>query len=56
MQDEGDGSYCICPDMIVTVSTSSIQNKVALCNSEIKHKYVNEQCTEVSEQVRIVKP
>lgn len=52
MQDEGDGSYCVCPDVIVTINTSNIQNKVALRYSQIKHKYVNEQATEVSEQVR----
>jgi len=51
MQDEGDGNYCLCPDVIVTVNTSSIQNKVVLRHSQIKHKYVNEQVTEVSEQV-----
>ena len=51
MQDEGDGSYCVCPDVIVTINTSNIQNKVALHHSQIRHKYVNEQATEVSKQV-----
>ena len=51
MQDEGDGSYCVCPDVIVTINTSNIQNKVALHYSQIKHKYVDEQATALSEQV-----
>lgn len=51
MQDEGFGSYCLCPDVIVTIHTSNIQSKVDLHHRQIKHKYVNEQAIEVSEQV-----
>jgi hypothetical protein len=51
LHDEGDGNYCICPDAIVTIPASNIQNKVDLRPFQIRHKYANKQTTGVSEQV-----
>jgi hypothetical protein len=48
LHDEGDGNYCICPDAIVTIPASNIQNKVDLRPFQIRHKYANKQTTGVS--------
>ena len=47
-----DKKYCICPDIIVAKLVSAISKKIHIDPHHIKHKCVNKQIVDVSEQVR----
>jgi hypothetical protein len=51
LQNEWNSHLSICPDVSVTKLLSSIQRKFHINPEQIKHKYVNDQSVDVTEQV-----
>ena len=54
VHNEGNGSYCLCPNVTVAIPAFDVKYKVDAHYNQIKHKRVNEVITEVTEKVVII--
>ena len=51
VHDEGNGTFCMCPDVTIAIPASDIRNKIDLQPNQIKHKCVNKRTMEVTKEV-----